>query len=180
MMDKPTVAEQYMRATHTSNLRHLLDRPCDADKLLAAGYATKRDQRRILALKAWRMRVTGDTTEFALLVDALDARLHRQLARKGKRIGKTRQAVEQSLWWWLNPICHECHGRGHPVIEGTPVLDELRECASCGGTGQSDWRRLVHPDRHEAAEIVISLLDAYSAIVFADMASLLYKDLQLD
>lgn len=38
--------------------------------------------------------------------------------------------------YWLDNICHACHGRGHLVIEGAPVLGE--ECPVCRGSGRQE------------------------------------------
>lgn len=38
--------------------------------------------------------------------------------------------------YWLDNICHACHGRGHAVIEGAPVLGD--ECPVCRGTGRQE------------------------------------------
>lgn len=170
--DRPSVAEQYLRSTVSTDLR-MRELPCDADKLLAAAYAQGRDRDRQLALVLWRMRATGQTYDYKRVVDLFNARLHSNLNRRGKRARNTRPTVEKALWWWLHPTCKSCDGLGHPKIDGTPVLDESIQCAACDGTGQSDWRTLIREDEHKTAAYVIDLLDSYSAMVFADMAKLL-------
>lgn len=176
-MDRPSVAEQYLRSTNSSNLK-VMDTPCDADKLLAAAYTQSGDPEKRLALILWRMRATGRTYDFRQVVDIFDAKVHQKLARRNKRIGKTRTTVEQAIWWWLNPVCRVCEGRGRPIIDGTPVLNALKECDACKGTGQSDWRKLIMPEQHHIAEMVIDGLERHSSLVFADMARLLKKDLE--
>ncbi len=36
--------------------------------------------------------------------------------------------------FWLDNNCRSCHGRGHEVIHGSPVLG--RQCRKCGGSGK--------------------------------------------
>lgn len=177
MSDAPTIAEQYLSATNSTNLK-VREFGCDADKLLAAGYAAGGDPARALALRLWRMRATGDTQGFEMVADVLDAWAHSRLIRQGKRVGKhTRQAVRKTMWWWLNPRCPTCDGRGHPVIPDTPVLDDTRDCPDCLGTGQSSLERLVAEQQRELALDIRDEMDRLSAIVFSDMSRLLKKQM---
>ncbi len=180
MSEAPTIAEQYLVATRSSNLTLKEHRSTDADKLLAAGYAASGDPARVLALAVWRMAATGKPEGFELMVDLFDAWAHgrRTKERQMRSSGKMkRETVRRVLWWWCNQTCAACNGLGHPVIEGTPVLDEGRDCPECGGTGKADVRKLVHGQQRELALEVVSELERLSAIVFSDMARLLKKDL---
>lgn len=177
MSEAPSVAEQYLSATNSTNLK-VKEHGCDADKLLAAGYAVGGDPARMLALQLWRMRATGSTQGFEPVADVLDAWANSRLIRKGKRVGKhTRQAVRKTMWWWLNPICPSCDGRGHPVIPDTPVLDDTRDCPDCLGTGHSSLERLVSEQQREMALEIRDELDRLSGLVFADMSRLLKKQM---
>lgn len=180
MTEAPTIAEQYLVATQSSNLLLQEHRNTDADKLLAAAYATSGDPARVLALAVWRMGATGRAEGFELMVDLFDAWTYGQRTKKTKRLGKmSRETVRRVLWWWCNQTCNACNGLGHPVIAGTPVLDEGRDCPECAGTGKADIRRLVHGTQRELALDIVSELERLSAIVFSDMARKLKKDLTL-
>jgi hypothetical protein len=178
MTEAPTIAEQYLRAINTKNLQ-LKPTPCQADKLLAAGYAVMGDPQRNLALSLWRMREMSDSSGFESMVDVLYAWAHNRLTRRNKRVGKmTRQTIRRTLWLWLHPTCHVCNGLGHPIIEGTPVIDDTRDCPECHGTGKGDIRKLVAESQKPLALDTMDELDRLSAIVFSDMARILNKDLQ--
>lgn len=63
-------------------------------------------------------------------------------AKRAKRGGWLEQSVavaDASLKHWLDDVCQKCHGRGHPVIEGTPNLDDVI-CFDCGGSGKKKLR----------------------------------------
>lgn len=179
--NRPTIAEQYLTATNTKRLKLEEHRTTDADKLLAAGYATSGDPERTLALLLWRMRATGDTSGFNQVVDSLVGWVHFSHSRKeilsGKKNKLAIHTVRKTLWWWLNPVCMVCNGRGHPVIPDTPHVDDTRDCEACSGTGQSKLEKLVHHDQRELALRVMDEMNRLSSLVFADMAKRLKKDL---
>ncbi len=180
MTEAPTIAEQYLTATNSSNLLLKEHRTTDADRLLAAAYATSGDPARVLALAVWRMAATGKAEGFELMVDLFDAWTYGRKTKGTKRMGKmTRETVRRVLWWWCNQTCHACNGLGHPIIEGTPVLDDTRDCPECGGTGKADVRKLVHGQQRELALDVVQELERLSSIVFADMAKLIKPNLNL-
>ena len=176
-MNAPTIAEQYLRAISATNLT-VKPTPCQADKLLAAGYAVMGDPQRNLALSLWRMRETSDSTGFEQMVDVLQSWAHSKLARRNRRVGKmTRQTIRRTLWLWLHPTCPACNGLGHPIIEGTPVIDDTRDCPECHGSGKGDIRKLVAESQKALAMETMDELDRLSGYVFHDMARLLKKDL---
>lgn len=182
MSEAPTIAEQYLTATQTSNLKLEDHRTTDADKLLAAAYATSGDPAKMLALQVWRMAATGKPEGFGLMVDLFHAwTFGREQASgaKQRRTGAkmTRETVKRVLWWWCNQSCHACQGLGHPIIEGTPVLDEGRDCPQCNGTGKADVRKLVHGSQRELALDIVTELERLSSVVFGDMAKLLKKEM---
>ncbi len=45
------------------------------------------------------------------------------------------EVADISLWAWMDDICPACHGRGHPVITGTPTLEAM-PCPACNGSGR--------------------------------------------
>ena len=174
----PTMQEQYLTATNSTNLKVEEHRTTDADKLLAAAYASSGDPAKVLALAVWRMGATGKAEGFNLLVDLFDAWTYTiRLKRKPGKM--SRETVKRVLWWWCNQTCQACGGRGHPIIDGTPVLDETRDCPECGGTGKADIRRLVHGPQQDLALQIVAELERLSAMVFSDMAKKLKKDLDM-
>jgi hypothetical protein len=177
MSEAPTMAEQYLTATQSRNLKLEEHRTTDADRLLAAAYATSGDPARVLALAVWRMGATGHAEGFHLMVDLFDAWTYSRKKGTTRRGKMTRETVRRVLWWWCNQTCHACAGLGHPIIEGTPVLDTTRKCPECGGTGKADVRRLVHGNQKDLALDIVGELERLSSIVFSDMAKLLKKDL---
>lgn len=53
--------------------------------------------------------------------------------------------------YWLDSICHACHGRGHMVIDGSPVLGD--ECPICKGSGRQT------PPAGELGREALSMMD---------------------
>jgi hypothetical protein len=84
------------------------------------------------------------------------------------------------LKWWAYPTCPACHGRGGPLIPGTPVLDESMECSPCGGTGQVPLERLFKAAQVDAAKWLVSELEGLSAVIFRDMARILAPRMDLN
>ena len=56
-------------------------------------------------------------------------------ARRGKWLHVADQVADISMWHWVDEICQECKGRGHPVVINTPTL-EAATCQCCQGTGR--------------------------------------------
>jgi hypothetical protein len=98
-------------------------------------------------------------------------------ANTGMRLVTAKDIAMTVLKWQHRPACPACGGRGHPVIEGTPVMDESRECPECRGTGIIPLERLVRPEYVEHARWLASEMDGLSSIVFADMAEKLRVNL---
>jgi hypothetical protein len=171
-----SVAEQYLRATHSKNLR-VSDTHCDADLLLAAAYASAGDERKILALDVWRMRHQGHLRGCEHIVDRYTHRLIK--AKRGVKLSdaKARETVWRTLMWWMHMRCDECDGLGHPVIPNTPHLDTSVDCPACNGTGETPLHKVV-PEIW-GAQWLVHELDALSGIVFADMARTLRPQLDL-
>jgi hypothetical protein len=153
---------------------------CDADKLLAAAYATAGDRRKTLALHVWRIRATGSLSGTNELVAGLGAML-RDESRRGKN--RSRQQVLtwpaaqvlaiQTLDWWRSPVCKHCDGLGHPRMANAPVLDLTRDCPHCHGTGQTPLERHVGAEHTDRARWIVGELEGLSALIFYDMTRLL-------
>lgn len=170
--DRPTLAERYSSVSETSDLT-LRPTRCDADVLLAAGYATAGNERGALALSVYRMKVTGDRAAFGPLVeDAID-----RLIRRGVRAGgrdklnrpEARYIAETVMHWYLNDNCRHCTGRRYELIPGMQVTS-ANLCQTCSGTGRHPLEQVIKKTRVEPARWLAGELDAMCSYVLADMA----------
>ena len=180
MTDPTSTGERYARASITSNLR-VQGHQCDADKLLAAGYAQRGSERKMLALRLYRMQTTGDRASLSTIVREANASLRGRLSRKGNRPMPAAQRdalVVQTLRWWLSQRCDYCNGSGFDMMEGAPTLS-MQECAACGGTGMTPLKRIIPHRLLEHAYWLVKEWDVMCAEVIGDMAALLRPELEL-
>lgn len=188
--DLPTVGERYLRASVTSDLGVKLDRACDADMMLAAGYAAAAqcrdgDATGTLALALWRMRVTGDMSAFQSIREEATNRLVRQMRRPGRDKLPPMARVQAFdltklvMLWWLNKTCGVCEGRGHPLAPGSNRVNEARDCVGCNGRGESQVERAVNNAHREHARWMAGEFDGMAGAIFRDMARLLRPSLDL-
>lgn len=184
--DRITAAERYAIATGSSDLTPALDRRCDVDKLIAAGWATQGDPRRIAALALYRMGTVGNTQGLSLVVETMDGWLNGWTKRKGRQpIPKfqRRELVASTLKWWLNPTCGYCQGRGFELV---PREDEVGaqtlscHCKACSGTGRRPLVREVPAVFLKASESLAEELDRLVLIVTGEMARSLAPNLNLE
>lgn len=180
-----TAAERYARSTTTRNLGLVVDGRCDADVLIAAGWAAK-DPRRSAALALYRMAVTGDMNGLQPIAETMDGWLNGKLQRKAGKGGATlrpvpklqrREMVVHVLRWWLKPTCGYCEGRGFELVgddeaEGARALS-ARACKACHGTGKRPVEREVPPHLREAAKLLADQLGSLVLMVTGEMARLL-------
>lgn len=170
MSDKPTTGERYSRAVDATDLT-LQESACAADVIIAAGLSSVGDRRRNIALALWRMK-NGDLSEFAVCCGVLATWLQDKGEREKFKTGGRwcyERVVSRVVFWWLDPHCRHCDGRGHPLIPDTPVLDETRDCRHCAGTGTTPLERMVQSDFVDAAKILANEMDRLTANVFAEM-----------
>lgn len=164
MEDRPSIAERYATAMESSNLRVNLERGCDTDVLMAAGWASAP-----LGINLCRLRTEYDSakaevrgqgaTPFIDMVLALSkmpslysvkeelgryAVRHATLRRFMEPDSVVRSLVGQALQMYLDPICHKCHGVGKKGGYGLPEVI----CKHCEGgrrtfklAGRSDEQR---------------------------------------
>lgn len=168
--DRPNIQERYAKASeaHSLVLREGLG---PVDVLMAAGMASQGSKDRMVALTIWRMR-DGSRAQFPQVVEALSGWLRRETqALRLRELGRKQYKALSSrvLFWHLNPICHYCLGRGHPVIAETPVLDDTRICPECHGTGITPLERLLQPDTVTHGRVLADHIDRISASVFGEM-----------
>lgn len=178
-MNEPvSVGERYIRASITSNLR-MQDGPCDADKLLAAGYAQRGDERRLLGLRLYRMQNTGDREPVAAVIEHAHAALRARLSRRGNRplpLAQRNALIVDTLQWWLNQSCSYCNGTGYDPIDGAPALS-LHPCSACAGTRISPIKRVIPAHLVSHALWLTDEWNSMCGEVIGDMAKLLHSQM---
>lgn len=174
--DRPTIAERYIGATNSRDLTVNPEARTDADVLLAAGYASAGNAAASLALRFYRLKATGDMGPFSELAGIAGRWLHRRSYYKGRKHMSALQARDlatRTMFWWLNPVCKPCDGRGHPLIPNSPVINHGHNCPVCHGTAQYPIHRIVPPGTADEARWLVDEMNRQCAFVFADMARLL-------
>ena len=185
--DRVTAAERYAVATNSSDLTPVAGH-CDADKLIAAGWAAS-DPRRAAGLSLYRMSVAGNTQGLETVVDTMDGWLQGRMHRKGIRPmpkHQRREAVASVLRWWIRPTCGYCEGRcfelihrdeatatGAGVLSGTP-------CQACHGTGRRPVEREVPNHLGKTARELADELDRLVILVTGEMARRLNTSMNLE
>ena len=152
--------------------------------LLAAAYASRGDERMVLALRVYRA-VSGTASHSTVRDVAREAGhyLRAQLARKDRGYpprspAKTFARIElqdtalRVLCWMAEPACPHCKGRGHMLIPSTPVLDVRRRCNRCKGTGLEPLERAVRSEHTQIAHELHDSLQELVNRVFADMTNM--------
>lgn len=180
-----SASERYLTATNSTQLKHSAEKTCDADVLLAAGYASARDPAKSLALDVYRLRANRDMRG----ANSIAERMAQKVMQRSKPSRAARPTISRIhaidlcltvLKVWHMPTCPVCGGHGHPNIPGTPHLDTTRKCKPCDGTGQRQLKRHVKPERLPLAEWIIDHLNDQAGQVFSDMARLLSSRGKLD
>lgn len=180
-VSRAQVAERYARATQSSDLSVRPNERCDADVLLAAGYAASNDRRRSIALDLYRMGVRNDLSGISSVAAEMSGWLTHRLARKGGRpMPKVaREALVMSvLRWWIKPACPFCNGTGYDVIEESNRLSD-NACSNCHGSGKTPVGREVPGPLRKHAEWLGQQLDELIMVVHGDMAKLLAERMEL-
>lgn len=187
--DRITTAERYALATDTADLTPRADRRCDADKLIAAGWAAQGDPRRALALDLYRMGVTGNTQGLAAVVESASGWLSAWSSRKGRTPlprHQRQQLVAQTLHWWLKPTCGYCEGRMFELLpsasgdEGGVRALSTEPCQACHGSGKRPLAREVPSHHVAAATYLADELDRLVILVTGEMAKRLAPTLSLE
>lgn len=167
----PGIREAYLKATQSTRLRVEPDFLTDADRLIAAGLATV-PPRLALALDVYRLRAASDMRGARWIAERMAAQIVRQSRKSGGQAIKRTEALEvamETLKWWHLQTCPACNGLGHPIIPGTPTLDETRNCEHCNGTGQRPMRKYIKRKHMEAAQWMVDELEGLASTVFHEM-----------
>ena len=176
------ISERYLTASSTSDLS-MRDERCDADVLLAAGYAAAGNVGGQLALSLWRLQAIGDTGGLAQLIEEstnwIVGRSHRVGRGQLPRINRVaaRLTAQLVLMWWMAPTCPACMGRGHPLIPGSMRVDDSRECGECHGTGDRPVELEVGTECREHARWLAGEYSAKTGAIFKAMADRIKVDL---
>jgi hypothetical protein len=183
--DRVTAAERYARAASSTDLTAHADARCDADKLIAAGWAAQ-DPDHALALGLYRMAVTGDTQGLHPLVERAAGWINAWSSHKGRRMLARAQRIElaaQVLHWWLRPTCGYCEGRGFELVDsehedGARALSD-QPCEACHGSGKRPLVREVPSHLQGHAKHLADKLDNLVLKVTGEMARRLRPSLDL-
>ncbi len=170
-----SIAERYLTATSSSQLGHDPNHVCDADRLLAAAYATAGDPFKSLALDVYRLRATEGMAGARSIAERMAGKVvNKSRPKRGGKPDVSRiEAFDlcmDVLKWWQMQACPACEGRGHPHIPGTPILDTARLCSHCDGTGIRPLKKHVKPKHLDLALWLVDTLNSLTAVVFSDMA----------
>lgn len=176
--DKPTTAERYSRAAHTSNLGVSMHRQGDADLLMAAGMVTGIGPKLLRLMQEYdavaqdiRKTAANDLTGILLILMelrslastkedlylwALDRANKRNVQLTDKQIAGI---VGGCITSFLSPNCPTCNGTG--LIGGYDGRIQ-NICRRCGGSGKTkDGVGMDDLQRHFATEILNAMAQAY-------------------
>ena len=177
--DKPTTAERYSRAAHTSNLGVSMHRQGDADLLMAAGMVTGIGPKLLRLMQEYdavaqdiRKTAANDLTGILLILMelrslastkedlylwALDRANKRNVQLTDKQIAGI---VGGCITSFLSPNCPTCNGTG--LIGGYDGRIQ-NICRRCGGSGKTrDGVGMDDLQRHFATDILNSMIQAYN------------------
>lgn len=152
------ISERYITASNTSNLRINQDHVTDADVLIAAGLTPGILGHALMRLHgewdAFSRSRKIDRTEAILALGQLKSLQACQSAlvawATGKGMEDAGRVALSVLGYWLDSVCHPCHGRGFESIRNTPALGKVCKC--CEGSGRA---KVPHGrDGHEALVLV--------------------------
>jgi hypothetical protein len=187
--DRPTIAERYACAMESSNLRTNLERGCDTDVLMAAGWANAP-----LGTGLYRLRAEFDSAKAEMrgqgataLIDTVLAlskmpslsRVKQDLGAYAVRQATLRKFMEpdgvvlalvgQALQIFLDPTCPKCHGVGKTGGYGMPEVI----CKHCD-SGKRTFKLAGRTDeQRDFIRFLIASMEANAAIAEDSMRKLL-------
>lgn len=186
MADSRSASERYLSARRSSHLRLKLDARCEADTLLAAGFASRGNERKSAALAVYGVIASENMKGAWALADVMGHWLRRKSWNPSKQpdapcLERT-TAIDLAmtvLKWWHHPACPSCNGLGHPLLWDSPVIDGTRECSACRGTGKIPLEKVVRQEHIELARWLSDEIEVLCAMVFGDIAHRLNEDMDL-
>lgn len=176
--DRRTIEESYTSATASSNLRCEAEKRTDVDVLIAAGYTPG-----ILGAALMRLHSEWDGCAKPRTMTETDARMLMGALKSLPKVlsilsdwalqkgHEPLRLPQLAICHWLDSTCHQCHGRGHELIPGTPSLG--RKCNACHGSG-----RRQEP-KGEAGRQILNIMDEAVAVARASMKKRLRQSLDV-
>jgi hypothetical protein len=156
----PSLLERYASATRANDLRPSrlwLDEGLrDADILLAAGYASRQDEKGRQALMLNRMLVTGDYNRLPVMAEYAYRWVKSESFKRGSELPRniTRRDLLQvclvTLRWWLRKVCPHCNGRKFELVYPGAQVTSTKECKPCEGQGRTPLDNLAGDHWREA------------------------------
>lgn len=181
-IDEPrTVEDRYILATGSTDLS-LRPGRCDADRLLAAAYAARKDRRGMWGLALWRLGYTSDRSCLKLMVSTATG----WLIGRGQRAGgkdrlrshaEAQRLATSAVLWYCYGNCKACEGRKYDRIPGTPHTSGNR-CKTCEGSGKPPLES-VEPLHVEHMRWLAAEFDGLQGYVMRDMARALGSSMEL-
>ena len=147
--------ERYASATRTADLT-VREGHCDADILLAAGYAARQDEKGRQALMLNRMLVTGDYAGLPAMAEYAYRWCKSEAFRPRSELPKaiTRRDLlavcHVTLKWWLRKVCPHCEGRKFELVYAGAQVTSTRPCKPCEGQGRTPLDNLAGTHWREA------------------------------
>ena len=154
--------------------------------MLAAGFASRGSDRRSMALAVYGVLASEGMRGAWALADEMGKWLRHRSYRESDRTRP--RAIERTtaidlamtvLKWWHHPTCPTCGGLGHPLRDGSPVIDSARECQPCHGTGRVPIERIVRTEHIDLARWLSTEIEVMVNEVFGDMARRLSSAMDL-
>ncbi|MDB5777593.1 MAG: hypothetical protein JWP38_3726 [Herbaspirillum sp.] len=145
-------AQQYSRATHSSDLR-CDEHHGDTDKLAAAALSSE------LGASLFRVKFGNDATTYAaLLAKWSELVVKKSIHREWPKHVTAHKVAVASLDYWLNDVCPACSGKAYEPLASAPNVLSDMQCKACKGQGK---RPLVceHRARDFVADMVEELED---------------------
>ena len=168
------IQERYLSARNTSNLRLVVDNTGSADVLIAAGLAARGSERKTVALAVWGVLATENMRGAHLVSELMAGWLRKRSYQAGDRIVLKHVVAADIamtvLKWCRTPACPACNGHGHPLRVNAPVIDELRDCTECHGTGKIDLARVLRHEHVEQGRWLAAEIELLCTTVFGDIA----------
>lgn len=136
-------AQQYSRATHSSNLRS--DKyHSDTDKLAAMALSGE------LGTLLFRVKFANDATSYPkLLVKWQEIVAKKAIRRRWPKHITAKKVAVASLDYWLNDVCTVCSGKCYMPLPNTPKVLSDTACQACLGLGkkrllcEANWRDFI-------------------------------------
>lgn len=169
------MAERYSRALESSHLEVDVEHPGDVDVLIASGWVKPS-----LGSDLLRTRSEYDSVnkrELACAADSLVSRVvvlsslssldttKRHVAgfaiqmatitKFDREPEEVLRIAAKALDVWLDPICHQCTGRGHSGAYGAPLV----LCKPCGGSGSRRYRLASSEADHQFGKLLLTRFD---------------------